>query len=36
MLGRRAQLEEAHIWPIFMPGHSFTGSVDTLDNSSVI
>lgn len=25
-----------HIWPIFMPGHSFTGSVDTLDNSSVI
>ena len=25
-----------HICPIFMPGHSFTGSVDTLDSSSVM
>ena len=35
MLSGRAQLEEAHL-PIFMPGHSLTGNVDTLDSSSVI
>ena len=35
VLGRRAELEEAHL-PIFMPGQSLTGSVDTLLNSSVI
>ena len=33
---RRELSWKKHIWPIFMPGHNFTGNVDTFDNSNVI